>query len=48
MLAGTLLVREAGGWTSDFLAGGGLVHGNPILACTPGIKDALIAAVGIA
>ena len=48
VLAGTLLVREAGGWTSDFLAGDGLLRGNPILACTPGIKDALIAAVGIA
>jgi myo-inositol-1(or 4)-monophosphatase len=46
-LAGWLLVREAGGWVSDFLAGEGLSQGNSILVCTPGIKDFLIAATGI-
>ena len=48
VLAGYLLVREAGGWTNDFLADGGLAHGNPIVACTPGLRDALIAALGVA
>lgn len=32
VLAGILLVREAGGWTSDFLAGDGLMNGNPVIA----------------
>jgi myo-inositol-1(or 4)-monophosphatase len=41
VLAGLLLVREAGGWTSDFLAGDGLNRGNPIIACTPEIRDRL-------
>ncbi|MBM3504201.1 MAG: inositol monophosphatase [Alphaproteobacteria bacterium] len=43
-LAGILLVREAGGWTNDFLADDGLSEGNPILACTPALQDALQAA----
>jgi myo-inositol-1(or 4)-monophosphatase len=47
-LAGLLLVQEAGGWTNDFLARDGLAQGNPVLAAAPGIKDALIAASGIA
>jgi myo-inositol-1(or 4)-monophosphatase len=46
-LAGLLLVEEAGGWTNDFLAGGGLTRGNPILACTPAIRDLLIEAMGL-
>ncbi|HBB33085.1 MAG TPA: inositol monophosphatase [Cyanobacteria bacterium UBA8803] len=46
-LAGWLVVREAGGWVSDFLADEGLTKGNAILVCTPGIKDFLIAATGI-
>jgi myo-inositol-1(or 4)-monophosphatase len=47
-LAGLLLVEEAGGWVNDFLAGDGLRRGNPLLACSPGLKDALQAATGIA
>lgn len=43
-LAGLLLVQEAGGWTNDFLANDGLIHGNPILATTPALKEALVAA----
>ncbi len=43
-LAGILLVSEAGGYVSDFLAGGGLARGNPLIASAPGVKDALIAA----
>jgi myo-inositol-1(or 4)-monophosphatase len=39
VLAGMILVREAGGWTSDFLAGDGLMTGNPITVCTPEISD---------
>jgi myo-inositol-1(or 4)-monophosphatase len=46
-LAGILLVREAGGWTNDFLAGNGLTRGNAVLACAPGLKDALVAATGV-
>ena len=47
VLAGCLIVREAGGWTNDFLAGDGLGQGNPIFACAPGIKDALVDLIGI-
>lgn len=47
-LAGLLLVREAGGWTNDFLAGSGLREGNAVLACTPGIGDTLVHLTGIA
>lgn len=44
-LAGILLVEEAGGWVNDFLANDGLVQGNPVLATTPALKDALLAAM---
>lgn len=47
VLAGILLVQEAGGWTNDFLARDGLRQGNPVLGCTPALKDALVAATGI-
>lgn len=47
VLAGLLLIEEAGGWTNDFLAGDGLTRGNPVLACTPALKDTLIAITGI-
>jgi myo-inositol-1(or 4)-monophosphatase len=46
-LAGLLLVREAGGWASDFLAGNGLTRGNAVLACAPALKEALVAATGV-
>jgi myo-inositol-1(or 4)-monophosphatase len=42
-LAGILLVSEAGGYVNDYLGAGGLVHGAALIACAPGIKDALIA-----
>ena len=45
VLAGIILVREAGGWTNDFLAGNGLVAGNPIIVCTPEITPRLSAAM---
>jgi myo-inositol-1(or 4)-monophosphatase len=46
VLAGILLVREAGGWTNDFLAGDGLRQGNPIIACTPELREKLSELVG--
>jgi myo-inositol-1(or 4)-monophosphatase len=46
-LAGLLMVREAGGWTNDFLASDGLTRGNAVLACAPGLKETLIAATGV-
>ena len=45
--AAILLVSEAGGYVSDFLAGDGLAKGNPIIACAPGLKDALVSAAAI-
>jgi myo-inositol-1(or 4)-monophosphatase len=42
VLAGIVIVREAGGWTSDFLAGAGLTAGNPIIACTPELRETLV------
>jgi myo-inositol-1(or 4)-monophosphatase len=46
-LAGNLLVAEAGGYVSDFLAGEGLTKGNPLVACAPGVKDALLEVAAI-
>lgn len=46
-LAGLLMVREAGGWTNDFLAGDGLHGGNAVLACAPGLREALVATTGV-
>jgi myo-inositol-1(or 4)-monophosphatase len=46
-LAGLLLVQEAGGWTNDFLGNDGLTRGNPILACTPGLRELLADAMGL-
>jgi myo-inositol-1(or 4)-monophosphatase len=40
-LAGLVMVREAGGWTNDFLAGDALTKGNAVLACTPGLRAIL-------
>jgi myo-inositol-1(or 4)-monophosphatase len=38
-LAGLLLVREAGGWTCDFLADDGLTRGNVCAASAPAVAD---------
>lgn len=46
-LAGLLMVREAGGWTNDYLAGDALRRGNAVLACAPGLKQALVAVTGV-
>ena len=40
-LAGLVMVREAGGWANDFLAGDALRQGNAVLACTPGLRAML-------
>ncbi|SDR61993.1 myo-inositol-1(or 4)-monophosphatase [Rhizobiales bacterium GAS191] len=47
VLAGLLMVQEAGGHVSDFLAGEGLAKGNPILACTPALRRVLAETSGI-
>lgn len=39
--AGLVLVREAGGWTNDFLAGDGLMHGSELLVATPDLVETL-------
>ena len=39
--AGLVLVREAGGWTNDFLAGQGLTKGSETLAATPSLVEPL-------
>lgn len=44
-LAGLLLNREAGAWTNDFLAGGGLYEGNTIFCCTPDLHAPLAAMI---
>lgn len=46
-LAGIVLVREAGGWVNDFLTGNALVDGNAFLACTPALREQLVAATGV-
>ncbi len=47
VLAGLLLVQEAGGRCNDFLAGDGLTDGNPILGATPGLYRVMSDASGI-
>lgn len=47
VLAGMVLVREAGGWLNPFLDNDGLTKGNPIVACTPEITERLMAAMPI-
>jgi myo-inositol-1(or 4)-monophosphatase len=46
-LAGLLMVREAGGWTNDFLEGEALQRGNAVLGCAPGLREALVAVTGV-
>jgi len=46
-LAGLLLIEEAGGWVSDFLAGDGLRQGNPVIGCTPALKGMIAAAMAL-
>ncbi|MDS0862463.1 inositol monophosphatase [Burkholderia pseudomultivorans] len=44
-VAGIVLVREAGGVVNDFLAGTGLLTGNPIIAAAGGFYPALVALI---
>ena len=46
--AGLALVREAGGWVSDFLSGAGLTEGREILGVTPDLLAPVRAATGFA
>jgi myo-inositol-1(or 4)-monophosphatase len=46
-LAGLLLIEEAGGWINDFLANDGLRAGNPVLGCTPALKELVAEAMGL-
>lgn len=46
-LAGIVMVKEAGGYANDFLAGDGMLRGNPILVSAPGIAKALVKLTGI-
>jgi myo-inositol-1(or 4)-monophosphatase len=46
-LAAVAMIREAGGYVSDFLANDGLAKGNSILAAAPGLKDALLETAAI-
>ena len=45
--AALVILAEAGARVSPFLSGNGTVAGNPILACAPGIADALSAVTAI-
>ncbi len=40
-LAGFALIREAGGWTNDYLSGDALESGNPVAACAPALAEEL-------
>jgi myo-inositol-1(or 4)-monophosphatase len=46
-LAALLMISEAGGYCSNFLAGDALTKGGSVIAATPGIKAALIEAAAI-
>lgn len=46
-LAGMLMVREAGGWTNDFLQNDGLRRGGPAAAAAPGIARQMQAIGGL-
>jgi len=45
--AALVILAEAGARVSPFLSGDGPVAGNPILACAPGIADALSGVISI-
>lgn len=46
-LAGIALVREAGGWVSDFLAGEALLKGNHLAVAVPGVAADLRRCAGL-
>lgn len=45
--AGLVLVSEAGGLVSDYMAGTDLEKGNEILACTPGLRKFFTGLTGV-
>ena len=47
-LAALTMIREVGGWTSDFLADDGLTRGNPVAASAPGLAGAMRRLSGLA
>ncbi len=47
VLAGLVLVQEAGGRVNDFLANDGVTNGNTVLASTPGIAGAMSDLFGV-
>ncbi len=47
VVAGHLMVREAGGWASDYLNDDSLRGGGPVLACPQGLAPALQKITGI-
>lgn len=47
VLAGLLIVREAGGWASDFPTRAPMSDAHPVLACAPDLVDPLRALTGI-
>lgn len=46
VMAGIVLIAEAGGFVNDFMADNGLMEGNTIFACAPGLKGFLSKATG--
>jgi myo-inositol-1(or 4)-monophosphatase len=46
-LAAHRIVREAGGRANDFLAGGGLAKGSPLLLATPALYEQLAGLIGV-
>ena len=46
-LAGIILIKEAGGWSSPFLENDGLNNGNPILATASGVETDLRQMTGL-
>ena len=46
-LAGIILIKEAGGWSSPFLDQDGLNKGNPILATASGVAEELQSMAGL-
>ncbi len=46
-LAAIAMVKEAGGYASDFLANDGLTAGNPLIVAAPGLRDEFLAAAAV-
>ena len=46
VMAGIVLVTEAGGWCSPFLASAGLAKGAGFIACSPTVRDRMVSLPG--